>query len=227
MSRVLDKYDFDMSNVRLLESLYGERLPDLLEPLNQLDADLDAIREQADQYSAVANELETLHGELSIARESYSWQGDAAAAANDFWDGVLTVLKWIAAIILYVVAALLALVALLLFAIGKICELIGALLSWVAAAAAVIVVIIAAARAGGRGNSGRAALTWAALKEVFNTTYMAAMGIVGALGQGIGWLFDMAGKGVMWLALYLIEVGGQLTGEPVDKVKEERGKLFR
>src|SRR5687767_214279 len=106
VSRLLDRYHFDLSDVRLLESVYGETLPDLLEPLRIADADIEAIRARMDEYSALATHLQAAHDELSQARQSQTWQGIAADAAQDAWDAVLTILKWIAAIILFIVAAM-------------------------------------------------------------------------------------------------------------------------
>jgi hypothetical protein len=142
---------------------------------------------------------------------------------------VLTVLKWIAAIILFVVGALLALIAMLLYAIAAILRWIGKALATCAAVVAVVVTIIVIIRAGGRGQSGRLSMIWASLRAVFNTTYLATLGITGALGDGFGWVFEQAAKGVMWLALYLIEVGGNLTGTPDEEMgplREERNKIF-
>lgn len=226
MSRVLDTYHFDLSDVRLLERLYAEPLPDLLEPLRLADADADAIRAQIDEYTALAAEIEAMRYDLERAKESKAWRGTAAEAADGFWDGVLTVLKWMAAIILFIVAALLIVLAFLLIVIAALCKLIGTVLSWVAAVVAVLVVVIIAVRTGGRGNIGRAAMTWAALKQVFEHAKVAAMGIVGALGQGFGALFDFAGRAVMLCGLFLIEVGGDLVNQPTDEVEAEREKLF-
>jgi hypothetical protein len=54
VTRLLDKYNFDLTDVRRLEILYGEPLPDLLEPLRLVDADVEAIRAQLDEYVALA-----------------------------------------------------------------------------------------------------------------------------------------------------------------------------
>jgi hypothetical protein len=226
MTSVVERYHLDFTPVRQLEALFGERLPDLSEPLRLVDADVDRLRDQLDEYTALAAHVDTLHQDLSASLAQVVWDGDAADQARSFWDAVLTVLKWIAAIILFIVAIILVVIAFILIVIGELCRAIGVLLSWVAAIIAVVVVIIALIRTGGRGQTGRLAMLWAMLKEVFNSTYLASMGIVGALCQGIGWLFDVAGRGVMWLALYLMEVASKLTDSPYDKIKEERDKQF-
>ncbi|WP_117212237.1 hypothetical protein [Allorhizocola rhizosphaerae] len=225
MSRLLDRYQFDLSDVRLLEGLFGERLPDLLEPLRHADADVEAIRAQIDEYSALAGQLQAAHDELSQARESQAWQGEAAEAAREAWDTVLTVLKWIAAVILFIVAALLVLSALVLIAIAALCELIATVLSWIGGAVAVLVVLVAAIRFG-RGSFGRAAMTWEALKAVSATAYLNGMDIVEDLAGGFTAVFEIVGKGLMWLGLLFIELGGDLVGQPSDGVKAEREQLF-
>lgn len=218
MSRVLEKHPVDMSPIYRIEALYGRKLPDLLEPVRRADADVDAIKQSADEYKSIANQLESIHAELSSLSESYEWIGDAGKAAKESLGVILIILKWIAAIILCIIAALLMLVALVLYAIGAILNFIGVVISWVAAIIAVVVVLVVLVRSGGRGNTGRLQIIWATLVAVFNGVRMTAMGIVGALAQGIGWLFEMAAKGVMWLALYLVEVAGKLTGDPSPEV---------
>jgi hypothetical protein len=102
-------------------------------------------------------------------------------------------------------------------------------LAWVLAIIAVVVVLVVLVRTGGRGAGGRLQAIWSTLVSVFNNTKVATMGIIGALFQGLGWLFEMAAKGVMWLALYLVEVGARLTGSPdreIDPIGDERNKLF-
>jgi hypothetical protein len=64
---------------------------------------------------------------------------------------------------------------------------------------------------------------------VFDTTYMATLGVTGALGDGLGWVFEQAAKGVMWLALWLVEVGARWTDSPdsdINDLQQERRKLF-
>lgn len=229
MTSVAGKYGIDMSDVRRIEGLYGQRLPDILEPLRQADADFEALRSAAEQHRSVAEEALRVHGDLTQLRSDMAWGGQAGSAAGNALDVVLTVLKWIAAIILFVVGALLALIAMLLYAIAAILQWIGKALAACAAVVAVVVTIIVIIRAGGRGQSGRLNMIWTALRAVFNTTYLATLGITGALGDGFGWVFEQAAKGVMWLALYLIEVGGNLTGTPDEEMgplREERNKLF-
>ncbi|WP_460915112.1 hypothetical protein [Plantactinospora veratri] len=227
-----EKYGIDMSDVRRIEGLYGQRLPDILEPLRQADADFEALRSAAEQHRSVAEGALRVHGDLTQLRSDMAWGGQAGSAAANALDVVLTVLKWIAAIILFVVGALLALIAMLLYAIAAILRWIGKALAAcaaVVAVVAVVVTIVAIIRSGGRGQSGRLNMIWAALRAVFNTTYLATLGITGALGDGFGWVFEQAAKGVMWLALYLIEVGGNLTGTPDEEMgplREERNNLF-
>lgn len=229
MPSVEEKYGIDMSDVRRIEGLFGQRLPDIIAPLRLADADLEALRSSAHQHRAVAEDALRLHADLTQIRGSVAWSGRAGTAATDALDVVLTVLKWIAAIILFVVGALLALIAMLLYAISAILQWIGKALAVVAACVAVVVTIVVIIRSGGRGQSGRLTMIWASLHAVFNTTYLATLGITGALGDGIGWVFEQAAKGVMWLGLYLIEVGGTLTGssdEEMGPLREERNKIF-
>lgn len=226
MTDVAAKYGLDFTAVRQVEALYGQRLPDLQEPLRLLDADLDTLQAQLDDYTAMAQRIERLRDDLSTAMTQIRWDGEAADQAHGFWDGVLTVLKWIAAVILLIVAVILLLIALLLIAIAETCRALGTVLSWVAAMIAVIVFLFATWRTMGRGQSGQLTMIWAALTQVFNIAYIAAMGTVGALCQGFGWLIDIAGRAVMWLSLYLMEVAAKLTDEPHDKLTQERDTLF-
>ena len=221
MTRVLDRYAFDLSDIRRAERLFGEELPDLLGPIRQADADVDVLMAQIDEYKMLAASIGELHADLTTARGIAAWEGEAAASADGFWEGVLTVLKWIVAIILYVVAALLMLVSLLLFVIAKLCELVGIVLSWVTAAVAVIVALVALVL-----TRGKAKASWEILKQAMSGQRLQIMGIVQNLGQMLALIFETAAKGVMWLALLLVEVGADLTGQPSDQVKEERDKLF-
>ncbi|MFC6020409.1 hypothetical protein ACFP2T_30095 [Plantactinospora solaniradicis] len=229
MPNVIEKYGIDMSDVRRIEGLFGQKLPDIIEPLRLADADVEALRFSAQQHGAVADEALRMHADLTQVRSNVTWGGQAGAAATDALDVVLTVLKYIAAIILFIVGALLALIALLLYSIAALLQLIGKTLAVVAACVAVIVMIVAIIRSGGRGQTGRLTMIWESLRTVFNTTYLASLGITGALGDGLGWVFEQAAKGVMWLGLYLIEVGGNLTGtsdEEMGPLREERKKIF-
>lgn len=226
MTTVAERYHLDFTPVRQLEALFGERLPDLEEPLRLIDADLDRLHAQLDEYEQLADQIQDLHDNLSSSLAQVVWEGDAAEQARSAWDVVLTVLKWIAAIILFIVAIVLLVIGFLLIAIGAICEGIGVVLSWIAALLAVLIVIVGLIRTGGRGQTGRLTMIWAMLWDTFNIVYLAAMGIIGSLCQGIGWLFDVAGRGVYWLSLYLMEVSAKLTDSPYDELQEERGKQF-
>lgn len=223
------KYGIDMSDVRRVEGLVGARLPDILEPLRQVDADYETIKASLNHYQHIADEMNVLTGDLEQARREFHWHGDAGNASGDALDGLLTVLKYIGAIILFIVAALMALVAMLLYAIGALLQIIGKAIAFVAACVAVIVTVVVLVRAGGRGTSGRLTAIWETLKGVFSNVYMGATGIVGALGDGFGWVFEQAAKGVMWLSLWLIELGGKWTGSPADELeplRKERNMLF-
>lgn len=223
------KYGIDFSDVRRVEGLVGDRLPDILEPLRQIDADYEAIKASLDHYQHIAGEVYALTGDLEQGLTEFQWHGDAGNASRDALDGLLTVLKYIGAIILFIVAALLALVAMLLYAIGALLQIIGKAIAIVAACVAVIVTVLVLIRAGGRGSTGRLTAIWETLKAVFSNVYMGAMGIVGALGDGFGWVFEQAAKGVMWLSLWLIELGGKWTGSPPDQLeplRRERDDLF-
>lgn len=231
MIDVAVKYGIDLSDVRRLEGIYGERLPDILEPLRQLDCEADAIKTSLREYRDIAEEVEAMSAELGQIRAETTWTGDAAQAANAVVDVLLSVLEWIAAILLFIIAVVLLLLALVLYAIGQLLQAIGKAIAVAAAIVAVVVVIWVAIRSGGKGNTGRLAAIWATLRAVFDTVYLAGLGTVGALGDGFGWLFEQAAKGVEWLALYLIEVGVKLTGTPDDdpdlgRLRKERNRLF-
>jgi hypothetical protein len=167
--------------------------------------------------------------ELEGVRTETTWTGEAGMQASGALNGLPTVLKWIGAILLFVVAALLMLLACLLYAIGAILQYIGKAPAVLAAAVAVIVILVGLIRTGGRGNTGRLAAIWAIPRTVFDTTYMATLGITGAIGDGLGWVFEQAAKAIMWLALWLVEVGAKWTGSPDSDIKDlqrERRKIY-
>src|SRR5581483_4266025 len=204
-----------------------------LEPLRQLDGDFDAIRASLDEYRELADETASMHTDLAAIRGEVTWTGDAAQAANAVVDVLLAALKWILAVVLFIIAIVLLLLAVILYAIGVILEAIGKVMSFVAAAAAVAVVILVLIRSGGRGsgNVGRLAAIWASLKAVFDNVYMAGMGTVGALADGLGGLIKDGADGVKWLALWLIEQGERLTGVAHDdpdlsKLRRERNRIY-
>ncbi|GAB3816130.1 hypothetical protein [Micromonospora zhanjiangensis] len=229
MTNVEAKYDIDMSDVRRVERLVGAKLPDILEPLRQVDGDFEAVKASLRYYREIADEIDAVYADLAQVRADVAWAGHAGDSGRNALDWILLVLGWIGAIILAVVAALLMLVALLLYAIGAILQWIGKALAVVAACVAVIVLLVVLIRSGGRGQTGRLTMIWAALRATFDMVYMATLGITGALGDGLGWLCEQAAKGVMWLALWLVEVGTKWTDSPPDQVeplRRERNKLF-
>jgi hypothetical protein len=223
------KYGIDMSQVRRVEALMGEKLPDILEPLRQSDADFERLQASLEEYRGIANELATLKADLTQTRTELAWQGEAGNASRDALDWILLVLGWIGAIILFIVAALLMLIALILYAIGAMLQFIGTAIAAVSAVVAVIVTVVVLIRAGGRGSTGRLTLIWATLRVIFDKVYMAVLGITGAIGDGFGWVFEQCAKAVMWLALWLVEVGAKWSHSPPDdvgRVRGEREKLF-
>ncbi|GIF15481.1 hypothetical protein [Actinoplanes teichomyceticus] len=223
------KYGIDMSGVRRLESLMGEPLPDILEPLRQIDADFDRITASLHEYRSIADDLNTLTAELSQTRTELAWQGAGGDSGRSALDWILLVLGWIGAIILFIVAALLMLVALLLYAIGAMLRWIGDAIAYVSAVTAVVVTVLLLIRSGGSGNTGQLAFIWAGLRAVFDKVLLAVMGLTGALGDGFGWIFEQCAKAVMWLALWLVEVGAiwtEASPEDVGKVRKERKELF-
>lgn len=172
---VAAKYGIDMSQVRRVEGLVGRRLPDILEPLRQSDADFDQIKASLAHYQRIADDIDGLTRDLTQTRSDLAWQGAAGDSSRSAVDWILLVLGWIGAIILFIVAALLMLVALLLYAIGAILALIGKAISFLAACVAVIVTVLILIRTGGRGSSGRLTVIWETLKAVFSNVYVGAM----------------------------------------------------
>ena len=224
MPTLEQKCHIDLTDLRRLEGFLGARLPDPLEQLRKVDADLDRLQTQIDEYTELAHQLEAVVAELALARETPTWQGETAAAANDFWEGVLNVLKYIAAIILFIVGILLLLLGAIMCAIGAICKVITDALEIITGITAGVAAVQAMIRTGVVSW----ALVYAAARGALSGSLFVAIGIVAALAWCVYIIGDYGGRAVLWLGEYLIEVGVRLTGdeEGAEKIRHERDKLF-
>ena len=223
MPTLLEKYQIDMSPVHHAEALLGVTLPDLLAPVRTIDADVDAIRAQIDEYLSIADEIEQVTVDLTAIRSSYALEGETAEEANGVWDVVLAILKAIAGVIVFLVGVLLLVVGALIRVIAELFNWIAEILNWVQE-------IILALLTG--------VLAWiyrgsipeiiAALLRIFNKRALGIISLVGLASGLIGKVCEVAGKGVMWLGYTLMEFGARLSGDDrtADGVRTERDKVW-